>query len=255
MPLACLLTACASSPAMPDAATVIAEAEAADLAAMRAQHAGDLEAFASYLAEDYAYIDLSGNRIGKAQMLARRAEDKRAVIAETSSEDESIVLAPNVVMFRGRTDVVASYYGGLPRPGSHRYSVIWRKEADGRWRMVAAQTTDRIRREYPVKVRVAVEDGALQQYAGTYTLATATPLRLVLKVEQGRLLATIPDQFTDMEFDPESATKFFATARPFELVFADGGRSLTLVTFGAETAGQRTGECRRWRWCAPATRW
>lgn len=42
-----------------------------------------------------------------------------------------------------------------------------------------------------------------------------------------------------MEFSAESATKFFATARPFELVFANGGRSLTLVTFGAETAGQR----------------
>ena len=218
---------------------MIAEAEAADLAAMRAQHAGDLETFAKYLAEDYAYIDLSGNRIGKAQMLARRAEDKRSVVAETSSEDETIVLAPNVVMFRGRTDVVAAYYGGLPRPGSHRYSVIWRKEADGQWRMVAAQTTDRIRREYPVKVRVAIEDHVLQQYAGAYLLATATPLRLVLKVEQGRLLATIPDQFVDMEFSAESATKFFATARPFELVFANGGRSLTLVTFGAETAGQR----------------
>jgi ketosteroid isomerase-like protein len=242
MPLACLLTACASSPVVPDEAALIAEAEAADLAAMRAQHAGDLQTFASYLAEDYAYIDLSGNRIGKAQMLARRAEDKRSVVAETSSEDESIVLAPNVVLFRGRTDVVASYYGGLPRPGSHRYSVIWRKEADGRWRMVAAQTTDRIKREYPVKVRVAIEDNVLQQYAGAYTLATAPPIRLVLVAGQGRLLATIPDQFADMEFSPESATKFFATARPFELVFADDGRSLTLVTFGAGTKGQRVAD-------------
>ncbi len=222
-----------------DLVAMIAEAEAADLAAIQAQSAGDLETFANYLSEDYAYIDLSGNRIGKAQILARREEDKRAVISETPSEDEAIVLAPNVVMFRGRTDAVTSYYGGLPRPGSTRYSVIWRKEADGQWRMVAAQTTDRIKREYPVKVQVAVPKEALDLYAGTYELATTTPLKLVLEAEQGRLLAAIEGQFDDMEFLPESETRFFATARPFELVLAEDACSLVLVTFGAETKGLR----------------
>jgi uncharacterized protein (TIGR02246 family) len=163
-----LLSGCVSVPAGIDEAALIAEAEAADLAAMRAQNSGDLETFANYFSEDYAYLDLSGNRIDKAAMLARRSEDKRTILSETSSEDESIVLAPNVVMFRGRTDVVASYYGGLPRPGSTRYSVIWRKEADGQWRMVAAQTTDRIRREYPVKVRADVGGDVLEHYAGSY---------------------------------------------------------------------------------------
>lgn len=236
------LAACSTaalSLATVDADLLIAEAEAADLAAMRAQAAGDLETFAKYLSEDYAYIDLSGNRIGKAQILARREEDKRAIISETSSEDESIILAPGVVMFRGRTDVVSSYYGGLPRPGSARYSVIWRKEADGQWRMVAAQTTDRIRREYPVKVRAVVPADVLDLYAGTYELETETPLTLVLEARDGRLLATIPGQFEDMEFHPESETRFFATARPFELVLSKDACSLVLVTFGAETKGLR----------------
>lgn len=234
-----VLSGCVSRPLVVDEAALVAEAEAADLAAMRAQSNGDLETFAKYLSEDYAYIDLSGNRIGKAQILTRRSEDKRSVISETSSEDETIVLAPDVVMFRGRTDVVASYYGGLPRPGSTRYSVIWRKESDGQWRMVAAQTTDRIKREYPVKVKVAISAAVLASLAGPYVLETETPLVLMLKAEDGRLLATIPDQFEDMEFFPESVSKFFATARPFELSFADDGRSLTLITFGAETKGQR----------------
>lgn len=239
---AAALAACATT-ALPIAAVdpdrLIAEAEAADLAAMRAQAAGDLETFAKYLSEDYAYIDLSGNRIGKAQILARREEDKRAIISETSIEDESILLAPGVVMFRGRTDVVSSYYGGLPRPGSTRYSVIWRKEADGQWRMVAAQTTDRIRREYPVKVRAVVPADVLDLYAGTYELETETPLTLVLQARDGRLLATIPGQFEDMEFHPESETRFFAAARPFELVLSEDACSLVLVTFGAETKGLR----------------
>ncbi len=234
-----LLSACTSVPAAQDDAALIAEAEAADIAAMQAQSAGDLETFANYLSEDYVYIDISGNRVGKAQVLARRAEDKRSVISEEPSEDEAIVLAPDVVMFRGRTETLAAYYGGLPRPGSARWSVIWRKEADGQWRMVAAQTTDQIKREYPVKVRAAVPDDVLGLYAGMYELETGSPLTLVLKAEDGRLRATIDGQFEDMEFLPESETQFFATARPFELVLAEDACSLVMVTFGAETKGAR----------------
>lgn len=234
-----LLTACASAPPRLDEAALIAEAEAADMVAMRAQSAGDLETFANYLSEDYAYIDISGNRVGKADVLARRAEDKRAVISETPSEDEAIVLAPGVVMFRGRTESLAAYYGGLPRPGSVRWSVIWRKEADGQWRMVAAQTTDRIRREYPVKVRAGVADETLDYYAGSYELETDPKLTLVLAAAEGRLLASIEGQFEGMEFFPESETDFFATERPFELRIAEDGCGLVLVTFGAETAGRR----------------
>lgn len=236
--MATCLAACATRPAY-DEAAVIAEAEAADLASMKAQNSGDLETLANYLSEDYAYIDLSGNRIDKAAMLARRSEDKRTILSETPSEDETIVLGPDAVMFRGRTDTVASYYGGLPRPGSTRYSVIWRKEADGQWRMVAAQTTDRIKREYPVKVRAEVAADVLTYYDGLYALETKTPLTLVLRAEDGRLLASIDNQFTDMEFFPGSGTRFFATERPFELVLSEDGCSLTLTTFGAETKGKR----------------
>lgn len=236
---ASLTGACAGMPGGMDEAALIAEAEAADLAAMKAQNSGDLETFATYLSEDYAYIDLSGNRIGKAAMLARRSEDKRGVISETSSEDESVVLAPGVVMFRGRTDAVTSYYGGLPRPGSTRYSVVWRKEADGQWRMVAAQTTDRIKREYAVKVRAGVPAERLEYLAGSYELATAPALTLKLEAAGGRLLASIDGQFEGMEFFPESETDFFATERPFELRIAEDACSLVLVTFGAETAGKR----------------
>lgn len=222
-----------------DGAAVIAEAEAADLAAMRAQAAGDLDAFSGFLSEDYAYIDLSGNRIGKADILARRREDRRAVIEEVSSEDEAILLGPGVVMFRGRTDGVSSYYGGLPRPGSTRYSVVWRKEADGKWRMIAAQTTDRIRREYTVKERVQLPDDELIRFAGTYELDAHQPLILQLQAGDSRLLATISGQFEDMEFFPESETRFFAAARPFELVLSEDACLLTLITFGAETRGVR----------------
>lgn len=233
-----LLSACATSP-LSDADAIIAEAEAADLAAMRAQNSGDLETFATYLSEDYAYIDISGNRIGKAGILARRSEDRRTLISEEPSEDEAILLAPNVVMFRGRADIVSAYYGGLPRPGSVRWSVIWRKEADGQWRMVAAQTTDRIRREYPVKVRTDVPAETLAYYAGSYTLETQAPLTLKLEAAEGHLLASIEGQFEDMQFFPESETHFFATERPFELRLAEDACSLVLVTFGAETPGKR----------------
>ena len=65
--LAGLLAACAVTDVQStaDDAAMIAEAEAADLAAMRAQNSGDLEAFANYLSEDYAFCrrwrDLGGD--------------------------------------------------------------------------------------------------------------------------------------------------------------------------------------------------
>jgi len=121
----CVLTACAFVPSAPDQAALIAEAEVADLASMRAQNSGDPGTLAQYLAEDYAYIHISGNRIGKAQMLARRAKDTRKMISEASSEEETIAPGPNAVMFWRRTYCAAASYGGLPRSGSSRYFAIW----------------------------------------------------------------------------------------------------------------------------------
>jgi hypothetical protein len=61
----------------------------------------------------------------------------------------------------------------------------------------------------------------------------------VLEAASGHLLASIEGQFEGMVFRPESETRFFATERPFELVLSEDACSLTLVTFGAETAGTR----------------
>ncbi len=238
----------ALSPEMNADEAIIAEAEAADIAAMKAQDSGDLETFASYISDDYVYIDLSGNRVDKQMILTRRTEDKHAWIEQSASEEEAIVLAPTVVLLRGRTDGVSSYYGGLPRPASGRYSVIWRKEQDGRWRMVASQSTDRIKREYPVKSQINLNSDALAQFAGDYVLATKTPLTIRVRVGRASLgggsasnalLASIPGEFDDMEFYPDGAASFFATKRPFELRFAPSGDALTLTTWGLETAGER----------------
>lgn len=234
---AAMLASCAS-PAV-DEEAIIAEAEAADLAAMRAQNAGDLAAFAHFLSDDYAYIDLSGNRVGKAQILARRAEDRRTVIESSDSEDEAILLSPTVVMFRGRTDGVSSYYGGLPRPSSVRYSVVWRKEADGAWRMIAAQTTDRISREYPVKARIDLSPEQFAAFEGDWRLDTPEPLVISFSAVADRLLARIDGQFENIAFFADGPASFFALERPFELRFSEDASTLTLVTWGRETAGMR----------------
>lgn len=105
-----------------------------------------------------------------------------------------------------------------------------------------APAIERVAQEHPVRTRVEVGADVLAYYAGSYALETTAPLMMVIEADDGRLLATIAGQFEDLAFFPESETRFFASAQPFELVLSEDACSLTLVTSGAETRGVRVVE-------------
>ena len=236
--LALLLCATALPATSPADTAIIAEAKAADAALIAAQSRNDLKAMAEMIADDYAYIDVSGNRVGKAKLLSRREGDKLSLSEMIDSEEEAIVLSPVTVLLRGKSAGTALYFGGLPRKGATRWSAIWRKESDGRWRVVAEQTTV-IDEGGPKKVRTTLNPADVAAHAGSWTLATRTPMTMVLVAEGDTLKASIAGQFTDMIFLPESPGVFFNTLRPFALHFATDGKSLNLITWSETTAGTR----------------
>lgn len=217
---------------------ILAEAQAADVAYMAATSSGDLKAMADFIAEDYAYIDVNGDRIGKAKLFSRREGDKLSLSEIVDSENEAVVLSPVTVLLRGKSSGTAYYFGGLPRPGTTRWSAIWRKDADGKWRVVAEQTTVVSEpHKYPKAVALAASEVA--DHAGTWRLATQKPMDMKLKAEGGTLKASVADQFTDMLFQPSAPGVYFNTLRPFELRFSPDGKTMTFVSWGTQTTGTR----------------
>lgn len=217
---------------------ILAEARAADAAMMAAQSRGDLKAMADMIADDYAYIDVSGNRVGKAKLLSRREADHLSLAEIADSEDEAILLSPVTVLLRGKSEGTAYYFGGLPRKSATRWSAIWRKDADAKWRVVAEQTTV-IQHEQvnpPVTPQPIAE---IAKHAGKWRLATRTPMDMTLKADGGGLKASIAGQFTDMVFMPSATGTYFNTLRPFELRFAPDGKAMVFVSWGNETPGAR----------------
>ncbi len=90
-----------------------------------------------------------------------------------------------------------------------------------------------------MKVRAALTPEQAARWAGSWRLADAGRQTLVLTAEGDELRAALPGQFEAMRFQPESASTFFSTEPPWELRFGADGRTLTLVTWGEETAGVR----------------
>lgn len=231
------LAAAAWAPAL--ASDPATEAQAAQLRLQAAIADGDLAALAELAAVDFAYIDMSANRIGRDVVLRRRERDQRVTASETLSEFETIVLSPSVVLIRSKSESVAHYYGKLPRSGWGRDSMIWRKDGDGVWRIVHAQVTPGVNREYPVKERVDLPVSAMSRFNGVWSLEVEGGQTLVIRAGPGKLLVTSPGHFEDFEFFPEGPTRFFAIERPWELNFADDATALALVTWGSETKGVR----------------
>lgn len=220
---------------------ILAEAKAADAAYMAATSSGDLKTMADFIAEDYAYIDVNGDRIDKAKLFSRREGDHLSMSEMVDSENEAVVLSPVTVLLRGKTSGTAYYFGGLPRPGTTRWSAIWRKDADGKWRVVAEQTTV-VPEPHKYPKPVSLPPAEVAGHAGRWRLATKTPMDMTLKAENGALKASIAGQFTDMLFQPSAPGVYFNTLRPFELRFAPDGKAMAFVTWGSETAGSRIPE-------------
>lgn len=232
-----LMSGCVSS--RDESARSIAEVERAELRLKQAIRDNDVAVLAELASDDLAYLDISGGRVPKSVLIARREKDDRHTGSEIESEREVIALSPTVVLIRARSDTVATYYGGLPRAGWGRDSWIWRKEADGQWRVVHAQATRGVVNDFPVKVRVTLPSEAVSRFAGSYLLEDAGHQTLVLRADKDELHASLAGHLDDMRFQPDGERTFFATERAWELRFDAEANHITVVTWGVETKGVR----------------
>lgn len=221
---------------------VIAQVLQRDEELASAHGRGDIAAYRAGLSTRYVYIDVSGARVTADVLESRRGKDHRRVVSSDTSEQEAVRLAADVVLLRGLDHSVASYFGGLPRVSTTRWTALWVRENDGVWRLTADTAT-------PVKASQALAfiaapqpDATLQALAGRWALALDPAMELVLVVESGKLVGTLVGQDAKFVFAPVSATHYFAEERPFELRFAADGKSLAMVTWGTPTQAIRIGD-------------
>lgn len=230
----------ATAPAVED--PVIAEVKARDSELAEAHGRGDLATYRAGLSSRYVYIDVGGKRVTPDILQKRRENDERRVVSSETTEEESIRLSDTVVLLRGLEHSVSTYYGGLPRTGSSRWSALWVREDDGIWRLVAETATPVRKDESLAFVHVPQPAATLDALAGRWTLALRPAMELRLRAEGGKLIGSLDGKSVRFTFSPASATHFFAEDRPFELRFAADGRSLDLVTWGNTTAATRVVE-------------
>ena len=218
---------------------VIAQVMARDDELASAHGRGDMATYRAGLSKRYAYIDIGGERVTADTLEARRENDQRRVVSSETAEQEAMRLTDDVVLLRGLERSHASYFGGLPRIATSRWTALWVRESDGVWRLTAETATTVKSGTSPRYVTTAQPDATLQALAGRWTLQLEPALQLDLRVENGNLVGTLPGQAEQFVFSPVSATHYFADTRPFELRFAPDGKSLSLLTWGTATVATR----------------
>jgi ketosteroid isomerase-like protein len=221
---------------------VIAEVMARDAEIAAAHGRGDMATYRAALSERYVYVDVGGKRVTPDILEARRAGDQRRVVSSDSAEEEALRIAEDVVLLRGLEHSVASYYGGLPRVSSSRWTSLWVREDDGVWRIVAETATPVRKSEALPFVHVPQPPATVDALAGRWQLATTPALELQIEARDGALVGRLHGQHVEWLFRPASARHWFAAERPFELRFAQDGATLEMVTWGTATSGRRLSE-------------
>lgn len=205
----------------------------------QAESAGDLETQFDLIASDYVYIDVSGKRVTKADLQARRNEDDRRGITNVASDLEVVPITRDAALTRGRWDTRAVYYGGLPREDAARYMALWRKRG-GRWVLVADQVTPVSRQTSIAYERVSLSADQLARFEGAYILETDPVLQIQLQPHDETVVMRIPMHLENgVTFYPSSETTLFAIERPWTIEINGSGPGLTITTWGEMTAGRR----------------
>lgn len=218
---------------------VIAEVKARDAELSTAHGRGDMATYLQGLSKRYVYTDVGGRRVTAAQLAIRRGNDQLRQVASETLEEESLRVSDSVVLLSGLERGSFTYFGGLPRQGSTRWTALWAREEDGQWRLVAETATPVTGDGGLPFIAARQPEAAVRSRQGAWQLDLPQPMRLHLIAEGGRLIGTLEGQSIKLTFVPASPTHYFALERPFELRFASDRQKLTLVTWGIETAARR----------------
>jgi ketosteroid isomerase-like protein len=230
-----MLPALAAEPADP----VVAEVLARDAALSAAHGRGDMTTYLQGLSRKYVYIDVAGGRVSADKLATRRGNDQLRLVSSEVSEEESVRLADNVVLLRGLERGSFTYFGGLPRQNTTRWSALWVREDDGQWRLVAETATPVTTDAGLPFMPAELPANEVRSRQGLWNLSLPQELVLRLAADGGRLIGTLEGQSLKVTFVPASPRHYFALERPFELRFGEDRNEVTLVTWGISTRGQR----------------
>lgn len=219
---------------------VIAEVKARDAELSAAHGRGDMATYLQGLSRHYVYIDVGGRRVTAEKLAVRRGNDQLRQVASETLEEESLRVSDSVVLLSGLERASFTYFGGLPRQGSTRWTALWAREEDGQWRLVAETATPVTGDAGLPFTPVRLPEPAVQARQGLWQLSLPQVMQLKLTAEGGRLIGTLEGQSLRLTFVPASTTHYYALERPFELRFDTADRQhLTLLTWGIETSARR----------------
>lgn len=219
---------------------VIAAVKARDAELSAAHGRGDMARYLQGLSKRYVYVDVGGRRVTAEKLADRRSNDQLRQVASEALEEEALRVSDSVVLLSGLERASFTYFGGLPRRGSTRWTALWVREDDGQWRLLA-ETATPVTGDGGLPFTAAkLPEAAVRSRQGAWHLDLPQPLQLQLTAEHGGLIGSLPGQSIKLTFMPASPTHYYALERPFELRFDSRDRQkLTLVTWGIETAARR----------------
>jgi ketosteroid isomerase-like protein len=134
--LLALRAAAATLPSQADLAALVVDVKAAETAFAKTMADRRLDQFADFVAEDAVFVGAAMN-IGRARVVEKWSGFFKAPQAPFSWAPDAVAVAAD-----GRTAIST----GLARDPAgkivSRFTSIWRKDPDGRWRVIADQGVD-----------------------------------------------------------------------------------------------------------------
>jgi ketosteroid isomerase-like protein len=132
----CALDAAAALPSQAELAAIVVDVKAAETAFAKTMADRRLDHFADFVAEDAVFVGAAMN-IGRANVVEKWSGFFKSPQAPFSWAPDAVAVAAD-----GRTAVST----GLAREAAgkvvSRFTSIWRKDPDGRWRVIVDQGVD-----------------------------------------------------------------------------------------------------------------
>ena len=134
--LSALNAVAAALPSQADLAAIVTDVKAAEAAFAKTMADRRLDLFTDFVAEDAVFVGATMN-IGRANVVAKWSAFFKAAQAPFSWAPDAVAVAAD-----GRTAVSTGLARAPDGKVISRFTSIWRKDADGHWRVIADQGVD-----------------------------------------------------------------------------------------------------------------